>query len=226
MKNLGRIAFFGVLYLCAWSDPSHAGDTSADPGCEIATHEAHVGGGTLYYNTAGQGRRVLLLHGLFAQKEQWHGMLCLLAAAGYAGIAPDLPGYGKSHGFAVQDYALERQVALLHQLMASIRIEAFDLAGNSMGGTIAALYARQYPRQVRTLAFIGSPLGIVGWNQPVKEAIYQGINPFIPVDMQQVNLELDLLFVKPPSLAEAAKETAVIWPWASTVPASRRSDRR
>lgn len=67
---------------------------------DIATHEVALDGGVLYYNRAGEGPLVVLLHGLFAQKEQWDALLCLLSAAGYTAIAPDLPGYGKKHRFS------------------------------------------------------------------------------------------------------------------------------
>jgi pimeloyl-ACP methyl ester carboxylesterase len=152
---------------------------------------------------------VLLLHGLFADKEQWSPLMCLLAAAGYAAIAPDLPGYGKSSGFRIRDYRLENQVDLLHQFVDSIGVDVVDIAGNSMGGAIATLYTRAYPRKVRTLAFLGAPLGIIDWNQPLKEAIFQGINPFIPIDVAQLDLELSLLFVRPPELSAQIKEAAV-----------------
>lgn len=199
------IGAFLALLLCAFVA---AGRAAAADTCDIATHDVAIGGGTIAYNTAGAGRPVVLLHGLFADKEQWRPLMCLLADAGYATIAPDLPGYGKSTGFRLRVYRLENQVDLVQQFVASIGVGVFDLAGNSMGGAIAALYARANPRTVRTLAFIGAPLGVVDWNQPLKEAIFQGINPFIPIDVAQFDLELKLLFVNPPTVPEATKEAA------------------
>jgi pimeloyl-ACP methyl ester carboxylesterase len=204
----GFVALLAVL-LCALVATGRVADATAAATCDVATHEVAIGGGTIEYNTAGSGRPIVMLHGLFADKEQWRPLMCLLADAGYATIAPDLPGYGKSTGFRLRDYRLENQVDLLQQFVASIGVGTFDLAGNSMGGTIAALYTRAHPRTVRTLAFMGAPLGIIDWNQPLKEAIYQGINPFIPIDVAQFDLELKLLFVNPPSLPEDAKEAAV-----------------
>lgn len=177
--------------------------------CDIATHEVALDGGVLYYNQAGQGPHALLLHGLFAQKEQWSAMLCLLSAAGYTAIAPDLPGYGKSADFPLADYQLENQTDRIRQLMEALGVHSFNLAGSSMGGAIAALYVQRYPQQVRSLAFIGSPLGVADWGQPVKEAIHQGVNPFIPVDIGQFDLEMRLLFVNPPAIPDAVKEALV-----------------
>ncbi|MDS4026156.1 MAG: alpha/beta hydrolase [Candidatus Contendobacter sp.] len=197
-----------ILLLLGPSGYGRADHPSSD--CNITSHEVALDGGVLYYNTAGTtGPRVLLLHGLFAQKEQWNGVLCLLSSAGYAAMAPDLPGYGQSIDFPLVDYRLENQVERLRQFVDALGIATFDLAGSSMGGAIAALYVRHYPRQVRTLAFIGSPLGIVGWGPRVREAIYQGINPFIPIDIAQFDLEMGLLFVNPPSIPEPVKAALV-----------------
>ena len=178
--------------------------------CNITSHEVALDGGILYYNMAGTtGPHILLLHGLFAQKEQWNSVLCLLSTAGYAAIAPDLPGYGQSVDFPLADYKLENQVERLRQFMSALGIATFDLAGSSMGGTIAALYGRRHPQQVRTLAFIGSPLGIVGWSPQIREAIYQGVNPFIPIAITEFDLEMRLLFANPPSIPESVKAALV-----------------
>ena len=178
--------------------------------CNITSHEVALDGGILYYNMAGTtGPHILLLHGLFAQKEQWNSVLCLLSTAGYAAIAPDLPGYGQSVDFPLADYKLENQVERLRQFISALGIATFDLAGSSMGGAIAALYGRRYPRQVHTLALIGSPLGIVGWSPQVREAIYQGVNPFIPITITEFDLEMSLLFANPPSIPESVKAALV-----------------
>ncbi len=177
--------------------------------CGIAVFKEPLGDGTMVYAVAGSGPDVLLLHGLFAQKEQWNGLLCALADAGYRASAPDLPGYAQSAGYPINVYALENQVELIDRLMRRRGISRFHLAGNSMGGAIAALYASRHPRQVATLAFIGGPLGIGEWAAPVRQAIVGGINPFIPVDQAQLDLELRLLLARVPDLSPAAKQAMI-----------------
>ncbi len=76
-------------------------------GCAITTLFAPINNGTLSYNSIGTGQPILLLHKLFASKEQWSGMMCQLYKAGYRALAPDLPGYGNSTLVATRDYALE-----------------------------------------------------------------------------------------------------------------------
>lgn len=185
------------------------GVTPAATVCEFTQGQAAVEDGSIVYNQYGQGPTILLLHGLFADKEQWHKLACLLEDAGYSVIAPDLPGYGKSVGFPLPDYRLENQVKLLHQFLQALDIRRYDVGGSSMGGTIAAMISRQYPREVKSLAFIGSPQGIIEWSPQLEAAISEGINPFIPIDVGQFDLEMSLLFVTPPVVPIEVKEAAV-----------------
>ncbi len=207
MKTTHRLLYLILIAVTLYGPAPavHARGTS----CEIATRSEQIGAGTIVYNTVGTGPTLLLVHGLFADKEQWSALACQLAGSGFTTIAVDLPGYGKSDGFPLPDYRLERQVELLHALTERLGIERLDIAGSSMGGAIAALYAARYRGQVRSLAFIGSPLGIVGWATDVRDAIYRGVNPFIPIDAQEFALELRLLFVHPPEIP-AAKREAII----------------
>lgn len=183
--------------------------TPTTSACDFTQGHSEVEGGNLVYNRYGQGPAILLLHGLFADKEQWHGLSCALAAAGYSVIAPDLPGYGQSTGFPLPDYRLENQARLLHQLMRQLSLSRYDVAGSSMGGAIAAIYSRSYRQEVRTLAFIGSPLGVIDWGPQVQSAITHGTNPFIPFNVSEFDLEMRLLFVKPPDIPLPVKEAAV-----------------
>ena len=170
------------------------------PPCKPEAGQATLPGGTVHYLQTGSGPRVVLLHGLFAQKEQWVPFMCLVATGGYAVLAPDLPGFGQSVGFPVGDYRLENQVDLLHALLSGLGINDLHLAGSSMGGAIAGLYQRKFPQEVRTLAFIGAPLGVVDWGPRLAGALAQGVNPFIPVTPEQFGLELSLLFYQPPAV--------------------------
>jgi abhydrolase domain-containing protein 6 len=198
-----------LLLALALQCAAFGGFAQAATPCAPVTRSEKIGSGTIVYNDVGAGPNVLLVHGLFANKEQWNALACLLADAGYRAIAVDLPGYGKSSGYSLPDYKLDSQVDKLHTLMARLNVERFDIAGNSMGGTIVSLYASRYPRQIRSLAFIGSPLGIIGWNQGLRDAVYRGVNPFIPISVPQLDLELQLLFVSPPAIPEATKSDIV-----------------
>lgn len=186
----------GLLFFTALEAESVA------DGCPLHSAAVSIDGRQVHYDRAGHGQPVVLVHGLFAQKEQWQGVLCGLASAGFDAIALDLPGFGQSTGFPLAAYDLEQQVRLLDRFADALGLGRFDLAANSMGGAIAALYTRGHPARVRRLAFIGPPLGVEPWGPGVREAILRGINPFIPVDQAQFELEMGLLFVQPPEVAD------------------------
>lgn len=180
-----------------------------DDKCTLRSASITVDGGQIHFDRAGHGRPVVLLHGLFAQKEQWRGVLCGLASAGFDAIAPDLPGFGQSSDYPVGVYDLQRQARLLGEFADALGLGTFYLAANSMGGTIAALYARGDPARVRRLAFIGPPLGVAPWGPGVRAAILRGINPFIPGDRAQFELELGLLFAQPPEVSDEVSDRLI-----------------
>ena len=177
--------------------------------CQFNSGSVALGEGEIQYLSVGSGKPVLLLHGLFAQKEQWSDFACELSKGGFVVYAPDLPGYGQSLGFGIANYQPSIEADLIHQFTQKLGLHKFNIAGNSMGGAIAALLANRYPEEVNTLAFIGAPLGIVGWSPQIKAAMYQGINPFIPITVDQFSLEMGLLFSNPPVIDNSIKEAAV-----------------
>ena len=201
---VGLFARCGVLFCLLFS----AAHTRAED-CRAQSVVEPFGDASISVKVAGSGPDVVLLHGLFAQKEQWDAVLCALATAGFRVSAPDLPGYAQSRGFGIDVYALEKQADLLDELMRRRRIERVHLAGNSMGGAIAAIYAQRHAPRVSTLAFIGGPQGIVDWGEPIKAAIRAGVNPFIPANVREFEHELGLLLMHPPVLPDDVKQAAV-----------------
>jgi pimeloyl-ACP methyl ester carboxylesterase len=193
----------GLLVVTS-AQASDASDT-----CGLRSASIDVDSGQIYYDRAGDGQPIILLHGLFAQKEQWQGVLCGLASAGFDAIAPDLPGFGQSSGYSLRVYDLQRQVRLLGQFADGLGLSTFDLAANSLGGAIAALYVQGDPARVRRLAFVGPPLGVEPWGPGVRTAILRGINPFIPTDQAQFGLEMGLLFVQPPEVPDEMREALI-----------------
>lgn len=157
-----------------------------------------VEGREICYIDKGSGRTILLLHGLFANKEQWDPLAQKLSKDRRV-IAPDLPGYGQSKILKFEDYALKNQVRLISKFLEGLGVNKCHVAGSSMGGTIAALYARQYPAKALSLAFLGAPGGAVGYSPRLLSAIYGDVNPFIPLTPKAFDDELKFLFVKPPS---------------------------
>ena len=194
-----------VIYLTIFFSCNFAYSQKSSIFCPLAPKTAAIDGGIISYLEGGKGEPILLLHGLFAQKEQWMEVGCALAIKGFDVVIPDLPGYGLSSGYAISTYALESQVKILQHFMKKISGRNFPIAGSSMGGTIAALYADEFPNEIKSLAFIGAPMGIVGWSPQIRHAIFEGVNPFIPINKEQLDLEMSLLFLKTPIIDEAVK---------------------
>jgi pimeloyl-ACP methyl ester carboxylesterase len=94
-------------------------------------------GAELAYHELGQGRPVILLHGLFSDADMnWikFGHAARIAAEGFWVIMPDLRAHGRSakpHG--QEHYPPGILARDLRELIAHLRVEEFDLGGFSLG---------------------------------------------------------------------------------------------
>jgi pimeloyl-ACP methyl ester carboxylesterase len=121
-----------------------------------AGHVYQVNGHSLYMNCSGQGTpTVVLFNGLGERTPSWARIQSNVAATtrvctfdrageGWSGTAP-----GRQDG---------RELAAdLHALLATARVPGpYVLAGHSVGGTYALVYAQQYPSQVAGVALVDS----------------------------------------------------------------------
>ena len=106
---------------------------------------------------------VLLLHGAAMDHSAWQWQSRYLAHHGYAVIAPDLPGHGRSPGTvrtsveALADWAAD--------LLAALGRERAFVAGHSLGSLVALELALRHPARVAGLVLAGT-----GVPMPVGEA--------------------------------------------------------
>jgi abhydrolase domain-containing protein 6 len=103
----------------------------------VDEHEVH-------YLEGGRGAPVVLLHGIFGEKDHWVDLARHLTDRHHV-FAPDLPGYGESGRYGSHAYDYAAQVERLRVLLERLNIDRVHLAGTSMGGTIAALFALGTP---------------------------------------------------------------------------------
>lgn len=88
-----------------------------------------------------------------------HGLIGHMRAAeieevfGDRAVAPDLLGYGE-HARYDGEISLPAQVEFLRGLLDERGIASAHLAGHSIGGAIAMLFARQYPGRVLSVTSI------------------------------------------------------------------------
>jgi len=110
-------------------------------------------GAKLAWHEIGQGRPVVLLHGLFSDaRMNWikFGHADRIAAAGFRVIMPDLRAHGlsdKPHG--PEHYPTGILARDLRELVAKLALEEFDLGGFSLGArtTVEAVGEGMRPRK-------------------------------------------------------------------------------
>ena len=107
------------------------------------------------YHREGSGTPLVLVHGIGATWQCWLPLLPALAAK-HDVIVPDLPGFGGSVDLAVRKPSLEHFAKSILDLLDSLGIDEFHLAGNSLGGAVAL----ELLKSGRVLSFHGvSPAG-------------------------------------------------------------------
>ncbi|RZJ07503.1 MAG: alpha/beta fold hydrolase [Acidovorax sp.] len=150
--------------------------------------------------SGGKGAPIVLLHGIFAEKDHWVDFARPLTSQ-HRVIAPDIPGFGESTRRDDQPYDYAAHTARLAAFLDALGLQRVHLAGNSMGGTIAALFAVQHPERVASVAFIGAPHGIRS-PQPstMDRLIDAGQRPLIAHDAATFNAMMPLVFEKRPFL--------------------------
>ena len=152
-----------------------------------------------YLERAGEGDVLLLLHGFSANKDNWIRFSQAMDEQ-YRIIAPDLAGHGDSDKALETDYDLIKQADRLNALMKTLGVEKFHIAGNSMGGAISAIYAMNYPEQVKSLTLIDAA-GVDGENRSeYYEALDKGANPLIAEDETSFEFRMDFTMSQPPAV--------------------------
>jgi pimeloyl-ACP methyl ester carboxylesterase len=102
----------------------------------------------LHLKESGQGRAVILLHGLFGSADNWHHIALRLAEKFHV-FALDQRNHGQSPHSAEMNYSLMADD--VNEFMASRGIEKAFVIGHSMGGKTAMQFALQFPQRVEKL---------------------------------------------------------------------------
>lgn len=124
----------------------------------LEERQVSAGGLEFHYLVGGEGEPLLLLHGFGGDKDNWTRMARYLSGQ-YRVIAPDLAGFGETSSPAEADYGYAAQVERVRAFVEALGLESVHIAGNSMGGAIAALYAANYPQDTRSLWLL-APAGV------------------------------------------------------------------
>jgi len=114
---------------------------------------------TWFCQEAGRGFPLVLLHGLGASSFSWRGNLGPLSRH-YRVLAPDLPAHGRTPPAAVPDFRLETLTRELLRLLDRRGVTRAALAGNSLGGGLALLLAREHPERFPALILLAPAVGM------------------------------------------------------------------
>ncbi len=110
-----------------------------------------VDGISIYYEVRGQGPALVFLHGGFGDLRMWNDQVDFFAR-NFRVIRYDQPGFGKS----TKPESEYSAAAVLLKLLDHLEIQKANLAGNSMGGTLAIDFAILHPDRVSSLVIVGS----------------------------------------------------------------------
>jgi len=171
----------------------------------LARKEIQVDDHKIVYLEGGKGQTILLIHGFAANKDNWI-LFAKYLTGDYHVVIPDIPGFGESSQIQSESYAAENQLKRIDQFTEALKLERFHLAGNSMGGMLAAMYGAKYPQKVITLALLAP--GGVGSPNPSEVAILlqKGTNPLLTGSIEDFDRLIKLCFAKPPFIPSQFKK--------------------
>lgn len=143
----------GYLYLFE-SDIPHD-ELVVKYGDEAATFLTLPDGSRVHYRDQGRadGPPLVLLHGSNASLFTWEGWVRELAGE-FRVITVDLPGHGLTGRVVGDDYSARGMDRFLRAFADRLGLDRFALGGNSMGGGIAARFARDHPERVTKLVLV------------------------------------------------------------------------
>lgn len=122
-------------------------------------------GGGLTVHMRDEGPRdapvLMLLHGSNADLHTWEPWVSSLSL-GFRLIRFDQIGHGLTGPNPAGSHTLDEMVAATEKLRAKLGVQRIALAGNSMGGAVAARYAMVHPEHVYALVLVDA----VGAPQP------------------------------------------------------------
>lgn len=127
----------------------------------LSKHTIEVNGAEVVYLEGGTGDAVVLLHGIYAEKDHWNEMAGSLTND-HRVLVPDLPGFGESEMPNGGSYSYDEQVERLHNFVATLGLRRYHLVGNSMGGAIVGAMAARWPEEILSLSFVGGAPRVPG----------------------------------------------------------------
>ena len=143
---------------------------------------APVNGIKVYYEVylpagkaGGEGRPIVLLHGSFYTIDlNWSELIPELSKTRKV-IALEMQGHGHSP-FSDRKMSITTLASDVEGVMDYLKIDSADVAGYSMGGSVAWQFAVQSPKRLRKLVIISSAHKTDGW-LPIVNTAFDDFKP-------------------------------------------------
>jgi pimeloyl-ACP methyl ester carboxylesterase len=112
-------------------------------------------GANVHFRDQGQrlGPVLVLLHGSNASLHTWEPWVAELGDQ-YRIISVDLPSHGLTGAVPGDDYSQAGMVKFVYDFTAALKLAPFAIAGNSMGGGVAARFAIDHPERLTHLILV------------------------------------------------------------------------
>lgn len=111
----------------------------------------------LYFETAGQGQPLVLIHGAFGDLRTWDPQWERFTGR-YRVLRYDLRGHGRTGVSTLAHYTIATFADDLAALLDALNLRAPVLVGHSLGGVIAQALAVRAPERVRALVLASAPV--------------------------------------------------------------------
>lgn len=108
--------------------------------------------GKYRYIEIGEGKPIIILHGLMGGLSNFHGVTNYFPQKGYKVLVPELPIYD----MPMLKTTVKNFAKFLTDFIAYKKLEDVILLGNSLGGHIGLLHTKLYPELVKALVITGS----------------------------------------------------------------------
>ena len=104
------------------------------------------------YIESGEGKPVVILHGLMGGLSNFAGVLDYFPDKGFKIVVPELPVYD----LPLSDTTVKSLANFLNDFLIFKELNEVILLGNSLGGHIALLFSKFHPKKVKGLIITGS----------------------------------------------------------------------
>ncbi|WP_285766833.1 alpha/beta hydrolase [Peribacillus sp. SI8-4] len=121
----------------------------------------HLEKHSIHYLESGDGKALVILHGLGNNSQSWKQQLSQLKED-YRVIAWDAPGYGGSSDPQEEFQDFSQFADVLKEFLESLGLQSVYLLGHSMGSAIALEFSSRFPHMVEALIIADATRGSAG----------------------------------------------------------------